>query len=332
MRIVPFYYLVVFALVNPVTADDPCQKLCDDTPGCELSYCMSWKVPAACHDLLNRTDGFLCSASYDATCGGSPIECGDPIISSPGPTVTTITTTTESTVFIPIVSEEALSGTWCSADLSQPDVTPIEVVSFAGDKVMFLYDGEVYYKQYYYEANQVYVYGEDWEVEQKIGKPFADLRFAYFGDSMLAIWSEIDRSRQGRRLPQNGEVVGHLTRTGVDLDCDPLPGAEAPPPSVDDIANTRWCNAGEPEKQQPVELRFTSSYAILYLPLSSIILPAKFEVRGNSYDINLYELDEGFEALSDLGSGNFEIIYYGDWLFMVFQDGQGRGPLRLDLC
>ncbi|EER14543.1 hypothetical protein Pmar_PMAR009641 [Perkinsus marinus ATCC 50983] len=319
MQIALLSKLVISCLFElAISADDNfCQNLCDDVVGCVHSYCMTWKVPAPCHGLINRTDGSLCSASYDATCTGSPITCDSPIISSPG-TASTTTTTTKCTVTTPVVSEEALSGTWCSGDIRRAGVTPIEVVSFAGDKVMFLYDGVVYYMQYYFEGNQVYIIGEDWKVEQEIGKTFANLRFSYFVDSMLAVWSE--------------EVVGDFTRTGVDLDCDPLPGAEVAPPSIDDITNTRWCTAGSPEEQQPVELRFTSSYAILYLPLPSLILPAKYEVRENSYKIYLHELDDGFEALSDLGSGVFDIIYYGEWLFMVFQDGQGRGPLRLDSC
>ncbi|KAF4713533.1 hypothetical protein FOZ63_023170 [Perkinsus olseni] len=269
---------------------------------------MTWKLPAVCHGLVNRTDGSVCSVAYDAACTGSPVPCDNTIISSPG-TVSTTTTTTKCTVSTPLVSEEALNGTWCSGDLRRAGVIPIEVVSFAGDKIMFLYDGEVYYMQYYFEGNQVYVIGEDSEAENKIGKSFSELRFSYFVDTMLAVWS--------------GEVVGDLTRTGVELDCDPLPGAEVPPPTVDDLANTRWCYAEQSGGQTSLELRFTSSYAVLYRPLTtpSLILPAKYRVAWNSYEIYLFEVDEGFEALHDLGGGTFKIIYYGQWLFMVFQDG-----------
>ncbi|KAF4669661.1 hypothetical protein FOL47_002407 [Perkinsus chesapeaki] len=307
--------LASLAVLAYGTEVDSCKTLCSGVAECTDSHCMTYKVPAVCHGLLQRGDGSLCSAADDSTCSGSVVLCGNSVISS-AVTTTTTTTTTSCTITTPLVSEEALQGTWCSRDLRRDGVTPIEVVSFAGDKLMFLYDGEVYYMQYFYEGNQVYVLSSDPVADAKLGKSLNSLRFSYFVKDMLAVWE--------------GQIVGDLVRTGGELDCDPLPGAEVPYPIRTDLFNTRWCYKGENESILNLELRFNPQFMILHIPgKCATILLSRYEVNGYSYEIYLYDMDDGFKDLDTLGNGVFKLIYYGDWLFLVSSPNL---TLRLDKC
>lgn len=122
------------------------------------------------------------------------------------PSSTTTSTTPSGPTDTP--TEDGLAGTWCG----QPDDT-FDSIGFSGNTLAVLYNGEIYYMQYYWESNMIYTYGADPVREAEASVDFSALQLSYFVSNIS--------------IHLAGDYIGTYRRDGI---CGPLPGIEGVKP------------------------------------------------------------------------------------------------------
>ncbi|KAF4672304.1 hypothetical protein FOL47_000688 [Perkinsus chesapeaki] len=93
VRLVVLFSLIAMSYCDS-TQDAACMSACSGIPGCDQTYCKSWKTPANCFGIHIKSDGTPCYAPADATCAGDELPCDQaevaPVPPATGPSVSDI--------------------------------------------------------------------------------------------------------------------------------------------------------------------------------------------------------------------------------------------------
>ncbi|KAF4747761.1 hypothetical protein FOZ63_025314 [Perkinsus olseni] len=241
--------------------------------------------------------------------------CGPVTTRFPGPSTATSTRSTTSSGPTVTPTEDALAGTWCGEVGDTFDS-----IGFSGNTLAIRYNGEVYFMQFFWEGNRLYTYDADPVLEAEISLVFSAIKMSYFVNSLS--------------VQLGNEHAGTYTRGGT---CAPLAGvAGVTPPSVATLSYTTWC-FNEDTDLPPFNIRFTESYMTLQIfsgdyfnGWKNPVLAAAYQI--SSSDIRLTAQDDGFSSLLEFAQGNFRLVFHGDWLTLIRQNGEHLPHPKIDRC
>lgn len=318
----------LFSILHSVLSTDICGTICSDVPNCVTSYCMDWKVPAACHGILAKSDGSFCSPTNGSEdCEGSAVRCDQMTSPSPGVTIavstkpsgpTTSTTTSRITAAPTIIpSFDNLRGSWCNTyvGVSPRALWVIDFLTFHenGD-FLFQTRGYAFISQYYWEGNIMYIYNVRSDGLQDPG--FSNMRFVY---SVVGGVGELTGYWQG-------DSLGIFYPTGIKTRCGPVTTSFPTPsttstttsgptvtPTEDALAGT-WC--GQPGDTFDSIGFSGNTLAVLY---NGVVHYMQYFWEGNS--LYTYGADPVLESEVGMVFSALKLRYFVTNIYVVLAEG-----------